>query len=223
VPTDFPRLWRSPYGLLTENAVMGVKVYGEKLFTHKGRELRAWNPRRSKLAAFILKGGKRIALKGDERVLYLGAASGTTVSHLSDMLREGQVLAVEKSARSFRDLINVARVRENILPSLTDARHLDALAALMPGGVDVLYQDIAQRDQAEIFLEAAKRYLRPGGLGILMVKARSVSISAEPRVVYDRIEKTIRDAGYSVVERIELEPWELDHAALVVRGPEGDA
>lgn len=196
-----------------------MKVYGEKLFTHKGKELRAWNPRRSKLGALILAGSKELRLTGKESVLYLGAASGTTVSHLSDILREGRILSVEKSARSFRDLIDVARVRENILPSLTDARETDALVALVPDGVDLLYQDIAQRDQAEIFLKAANRFLKPGGNGILMVKARSVSISEDPRRIYDRIEHALVDGGLQVLERVSLEPWEKDHAALLVTRP----
>lgn len=220
VEAGVPRVWRSPYGVLTENAVIGVRVYGEKLFTHKGRELRAWNPRRSKLAALLMAGTDRFSLQGDESVLYLGAASGTTVSHLSDILRDGRILAVEKSARSFRDLLDVARARGNVDPSLTDARATDQMVALLPGGVDMVYQDIAQRDQAEIFLKAVDRFLRPGGLGILMVKARSVSISANPRDIYDRIERTLVDHGLHVLERVSLEPWEMDHAALLVERPQ---
>ena len=138
---------------------------------------------------------------------------------MADILQDGRILAVEKSARSFRDLLDVARLRTNVLPVLSDAQDLDALTAVSPGGADVVYQDIAQRDQAAIFLRAARRFLRPGGLGILMVKARSVSIAEDPRRIYERAERTLVDAGFAVVERRDLAPFEKDHAAVLVHRP----
>ena len=45
-----------------------------------------WNPFRSKLAAAILGGVDKIHMKPGSKVLYLGAASGTTVSHVSDLV-----------------------------------------------------------------------------------------------------------------------------------------
>lgn len=215
--TDVPRVWRSPYGVLTENRVPGVRVYGEKLFSFGERELRVWNPKRSKLAAFLMAEGRSFTLKGDEQVLYLGAASGTTVSHISDLLPKGHVIALERSARSFRDLIDVARVRDNVDPVLGDARATDRLIPLVPGGADIVYQDIAQRDQAAIFTRACARLLKPAGLGVLMVKARSVDLARSPEDVYDEVEEALSDAGYDVVERRDLGPWEKDHAALIVR------
>lgn len=49
-------------------------------------EYRAWNPFRSKLAASIVGGVGDIHIKPGSKVLYLGAASGTTVSHVSDIV-----------------------------------------------------------------------------------------------------------------------------------------
>lgn len=49
-------------------------------------EYRAWNPFRSKLAAAILGGVDQIHIKPGAKVMYLGAASGTTVSHVSDIV-----------------------------------------------------------------------------------------------------------------------------------------
>ena len=49
-------------------------------------EYRAWNPFRSKLAAAIVGGIEHIHMKPGSKVLYLGAASGTTVSHVSDLV-----------------------------------------------------------------------------------------------------------------------------------------
>jgi fibrillarin-like pre-rRNA processing protein len=132
------------------------------------------------------------------------------------------VLALERSARSFRDLIDVARVRDNVDPLLDDAHATDRLVPLLPGGADIVYQDIAQRDQAAIFVRACRRFLRPEGLGVLMVKARSVDLARSPAAVYDEVEAAIRAAGFRVVERRDLGPWEKDHAALLVRAA-GDA
>lgn len=222
-PETFPRTWRSRFGVLTENAVPGVRVYGEKLFSHGERELRTWNPRRSKLAALVMTGTNALKLEGDETVLYLGAASGTTVSHLSDILASGEVLAVEKSPRSFRDLIDLARMRENVLPLLSDAEDTDSLTPVAADGVDIVYQDIAQREQARIFIKNCVRFLKPGGTGVLMVKARSINLALPTNEIYDQVETLLRDAGLKVWERKNLEPYEKDHAALVVHKPEDAA
>ena len=45
-----------------------------------------WNPFRSKLAAGIVGGIENIYMQPGSKVLYLGAASGTTVSHVADLV-----------------------------------------------------------------------------------------------------------------------------------------
>ena len=77
--------------LLTRNLVPGDTVYNEKRITVDGEngekiEYRVWNPFRSKLGAAILGGVDQIHIKPGAKVLYLGAASGTTVSHVSDIV-----------------------------------------------------------------------------------------------------------------------------------------
>ena len=145
--------------IATENLVPGEKVYGEKLVKINGKEYRIWDPRRSKLAAAILKGLKRFSLKESWKVLYLGAASGTTVSHLSDILRRGKIFAVEIAPRVFADLFFLSEKRENIYPILADAKQIWQYSGLVPV-VDFVYQDIAQKDQTEIFLENCKAFLK---------------------------------------------------------------
>lgn len=222
--SDLPNVRRIGRALATRNLAPGRKVYGEKLVQAGGAEWRVWSPWRSKLGALLTIGTNAFRLRGDETVLYLGAASGTTVSHLSDTVRDGAIVAVEKSARSFRDLIAVAAVRENLLPLLSDASRPESYAPLLPAGCDLLYQDVAQRDQVEIFLKNASRHLRPGGLGLFMVKARSINVAEDPRSVFDRVERRLRESGLKVWERRDLSPFERDHAALVVhRPPEGTA
>ena len=61
-------------------------------------EYRVWNPFRSKLAAAILGGVDKIHIKPGSKVLYLGAASGTTVSHVADIVGPVSALMCENVA-----------------------------------------------------------------------------------------------------------------------------
>jgi len=134
--------------LVTLNSVPGVSVYGEKRISVDGAEgekieYRVWNPFRSKLAAAILGGVDAIHMGPGSKVLYLGAASGTTVSHVADLVgKEGLVYAVEFSHRSGRDLINMAK---NVIPIIEDARNPHKYRMLVPM-VDCVFADVAQPD-----------------------------------------------------------------------------
>ena len=139
--------------LVTKNMNPGESVYGEKRISVEGPEgtkveYRVWNPFRSKLAAGILGGLDEIYIKPGAKVLYLGAASGTSVSHVADIVGpEGFVYAVEFSHRSGRDLINMAKKRPNVIPIIEDAR-LPQKYRMLVGMVDVVFADVAQPDQA---------------------------------------------------------------------------
>ena len=130
----------------TLNLNPGKKVYGERLIQHGGKEYRTWDIYRSKIAAAIEHGLQNFPFKENTKILYLGAGNGTTVSHFSDVCTQGQIFAVEFSARSAIDLFMLAKQRKNIVPLLADANHLLSYLAIAPE-VDVIYQDIAQRDQ----------------------------------------------------------------------------
>ena len=201
--------------IATENLVPGEKVYGEKLVKINGKEYRIWDPRRSKLAAAILKGLKRVSLKESWKVLYLGAASGTTVSHLSDILRRGKIFAVEIAPRVFADLFFLSEKRKNIYPILADARQIWQYSGLVPV-VDFVYQDIAQKDQTEIFLENCKAFLKKGGYGIIMIKARSIDVTKKPSKIFREERKKI-EKEMEVLQILDLSPYEKDHACILVR------
>lgn len=203
--------------LHTKNMRPGVKVYGERLTRLRGDEFREWSPRRSKLAAYLSKGGRRFQLRGNEDILYLGAASGTTVSHLSDLLPQGRIFAVEFAARPFRDLVGLGALRPNILPILSDASRPDAYAPFLLHRVPIVYQDIAQRNQAQLFAENLRRFLGQDGLGFLAVKARSINVAQAPRQTYEAVKKELLTRGFETIEVTELDPLERDHAMLVVR------
>lgn len=201
----------------SRNLVPGERVYGEKLRRHQGKEYRDWSARRSKLAAYLERGGKNFRPQGDEHVLYLGAGNGTTVSHLSDLLPRGLIVAVEFSARPFRDLLHLAVARTNVVPVLSDANQPDAYQALVDRPVDLVVQDIAQRNQAEIFVRNVARFLKPEGAAFFAVKSRSVNVAWPPKKVYETVRRELTQGRLKILETVELDPFERDHAMLVVR------
>jgi fibrillarin-like pre-rRNA processing protein len=187
-------------------------VYGERIV----EGYRIWDPYRSKLGALLLKGRSagRQPLEGSispgMRVLYLGAATGTTVSHVSDLA--SVVYAVEISPRSMRELLRLSEARSNIVPILADAAAPESYSALVEP-VDLIYQDVAQRNQAEIAVRNQERYLRRGGALILMIKTRSVDFAASPKEVCRSEMERLK--GLEVVEVMDLLPYHHDHWALV--------
>jgi fibrillarin-like pre-rRNA processing protein len=216
-PTEWEGVYTDGPWLLTRNMVPGVSVYGESLPREGGAEYRRWDANRSKLAAYLRSGGRVWGFREASTVLYLGAGSGTTVSHVSDICREGSVSAIEISARAFRDILRLAERRANLLPILGDATKPEAYRVHMRP-VDVLYQDVAQREQPQIFLKNLE-FLRPGGIGYLIVKARSEDVAASPSRIYEAARRALEAAGLVVLDLRVLAPFQEDHAALVVRKP----
>jgi len=201
--------------LYTQNLCPGKRVYGEELCVFNGKEYRRWDPFRSKLCAACLKGLRTFAFTDDIVVLYLGASTGTTISHLSDIMPRSDIVGVEISPVMIKDLVSLAEKRENIVPVLADARKPEEYADV--GEADVLYQDVAQPDQAQIFIKNAMRYLKPGGVGYLCVKSQSIDVVKSPEEVYGDVEQELTDAGMKILEKIRLEPYEKHHEFLVVR------
>jgi len=199
----------------TASLAPGYSVYGERTNKLKGIEYRRWNPRRSKLSAYLSKGGRNVPFQRKSNVLYLGASTGTTVSHISDIVSKGRIFAVEFSERSFRDLLNMAVRRPNVLPLLEDARHPEHYSAAM-GVVDILYQDVSQRDQVDIFLNNSA-LLKPGGMGILALKARSIDVSLSPKKIYQDALNDISASGFQLLDLIELDPFQKDHGFFVFK------
>lgn len=202
--------------LLTRNLDPGRRVYGEDLVFDGGSEYRVWDPRRSKLAAALMNGLATFPFQANSRVLYLGAASGTTASHVSDVCCDGNVSCVEVASRPFRDLIALCERRKNMAPILADAGNPATYASLaLP--VDIIYQDIAQRDQVELLARNIEALPPASKTSYLVVKARSIDVSANPTKIFTRVEEELLSRGYEVTERIDLAPYERDHMAMVVR------
>ncbi|XP_062000037.1 rRNA 2'-O-methyltransferase fibrillarin 1-like [Rosa rugosa] len=206
--------------LVTKNMVPGEAVYNEKRISVQQEdgtkvEYRIWNPFRSKLAAAILGGVDEIWIKPGAKVLYLGAASGTTVSHVSDLVGPtGCVYAVEFSHRSGRDLVNMAKKRTNVIPIIEDARH-PAKYRMLVGMVDVIFSDVAQPDQARILALNASYFLKAGGHFVISIKANCIDCTVPAEVVFQSEVKKLQAEQFKPFEQVTLEPFERDHACVI--------
>jgi len=212
--------------LVTLNTTPGVAVYGEKRITVEKPaataggapekvEYRVWNPFRSKIAAAILGGVDNIWIKPGSKVLYIGAAAGTSVSHVADIVgKEGAVYAVEFSHRPGRDLLGVAKLRTNVIPIIEDARHPLKYRMLI-GMVDVIFADVAQPDQARIVAHNAHYFLKNGGHAVIAVKASCIDSTAAPEAVFRREVSKLQSENFKPLEQLTLEPYERDHAVVI--------
>ena len=201
--------------LATENLVPGNQVYNEKLLNVKGVEYRIWNPFRSKLAASIMNGLKDFPFNKKSDVLYLGVSTGTTISHISDIIgQSGTIFGIEHASRVARDFLDrVASHRKNIVPIIQDARKPEEFFSVYKK-VDTVYVDIAQPDQTDIAIENCKLYLKSGGYIFLVIKTRSIDVVKDPKmVIKDEIKKL--ETLFEIKQTIDLHPYDKDHAMVI--------
>jgi len=204
--------------LATQNLALGHAVYGERLIKNRDFEYRVWDPFRSKFAAAIMKGLEIVPIEPSHEVLYLGAASGTTASHVSDIVGDqGHVYCVEFAARSIRELVeNVCAFRPNMSPILADARLPERYTSLV-GKVDSIYCDIAQPEQAKILADNADMFLISKGWTMLAIKAQSIDVTKEPSEVYKQEINTLKTRGFRIKQVVHLEPYDKAHAMIVAQ------
>ena len=198
----------------TLNLTPGISVYGEELIT-EDVEYRLWNPRRSKLSAAILNGLKNLDIKNDDKVLYLGASTGTTVSHISDIAYNGRIYAVEFSPVTAKKLTRLSRQRPNIYPILGDATKPKEYMNMVEN-VDFLYCDVAQPTQSELFMKNMNLFSKDNTLGMITIKARSIDVVQKPKKIFKQEEKKFKEKGFKIIEKVKLEPYEKDHIAFLV-------
>lgn len=208
-----PGIYRKNKDIYTESA-SDKPVYGESFVTEKGSSYREWDASRSKAGAAVRK-GVELSINRNDDVLYLGAASGTTVSHFSDILTDGFIYAVEYSETVIRDLVDVAEERENIAPILGNARKPEEYSDIVEE-CDVVFQDISQSDQAEIFIRNCEKYLKEDGVALLSVKAKSISTSEDPEKIFEEVKEKLLEE-FSIIEETTLEPYEKDHLFLKMK------
>ncbi len=205
----FENIFEENNRIYTKSLVKGQRVYGEKI----NNEYREWAPDRSKLGASIKKGIKNCPIKKDSVVLCLGASTGTTVSHVSDIIVDGTVYAVEFAERVFRNLLELAETRANIIPIIADARKTELYNSIEL--VDVVFADIADPAQTDIAIKNANIFLKKNGFLMISVKSQSIDVTKKPEQVYKEEADKVRKAGYDVIEVLSLEPYEKDHAMII--------
>ncbi|MEM4662678.1 MAG: fibrillarin-like rRNA/tRNA 2'-O-methyltransferase [Candidatus Diapherotrites archaeon] len=214
----FPGVYKWQEKLWTKNLVPGQRVYGEKLATYNGVEYREWNPFRSKLAAAIKKKITNMPLHEGSKVLYLGIAEGTTASHISDIIgQNGLILGIDISEKCIAKLVQICERRTNIIPLLSDANKPESyeeyVFELKP---EIIYQDIAQKNQVQILRLNAERFLEKGGFAMLALKAPSIDSTKRASTVFREQEK-ILEKNFEILEYVPLEPFEKKHRFYVLK------
>jgi fibrillarin-like pre-rRNA processing protein len=216
----FEGIYSNEKGIYTKNLLPGNRVYGEKLLTEKGTEYREWDTYRSKYCAGIMKGLKQSIFSEKTNALYLGSAEGTTVSHVSDIVGEnGLVLCIDISEIAMMKLNELAEKRTNIFPIVSDAQQTknyeETIQEACNGKVDSLFQDISQRNQAEIFVKNA-HFLKKGSLGAIAIKTKSISQGKEKKEVLEE-EKKILEKEFEIIQTVNLEPYEKHHYMVLCK------
>jgi len=213
-PVKCPNIMTDGKHIYSKNLVPGNCSYGERLVMYDGAEYRQWDPNRSKLAAYLLLSNKSCDIQTDDVVLYLGASTGTTVSHISDIVTHGRIFAIEISKRIFRKLMANVAPRKNILPMIGDARDEDLMEGILDKA-DYAYCDIAQPDQVKIFLTNMHQYHCRSGM--LMLKCRSIDVSSNPSSVLEESIEKIRGKGFNPMDPVDISYYDKDHYAILVR------
>ncbi|MBR9683295.1 fibrillarin-like rRNA/tRNA 2'-O-methyltransferase [Candidatus Woesearchaeota archaeon] len=202
--------------IYTKSIVPGKVAFDERTVRDGKDEYREFDPRRSKLAAAIAKGCTNAGIRKKDVILYLGASHGYTCSFVSDMVgKEGLIFGIDPAPRVVRDLVFLSLYRKNIVPMLTDANHIeeyDDKVCL----VDVVFQDIAQRNQAEIFIKNCQKFLKKGGYGLLAIKSRSIDVKRKPKGIFSEVRQAL-EKEFTVIDFRSLEPFEKDHAMIIIK------
>ena len=202
--------------IYTRNLTPGKTFFKERTAKEGSAEYREWDPKRSKLAAAIVKGASNTFIRQGSVILYLGAAHGYTPSYISDIVgNSGFIFAIDNAPRVVRDLVMLAKVRKNIAPILANAHHPESYMDKV-SQADIVYQDIAQKDQLGIFMKNMDIFLKSGGYGLFAVKARSIDIRQRPKTIFNDIRAAV-DKVYPVIDFRSLDPFELDHCFIICK------
>lgn len=187
--------------------------FTEETISIQGKKYREWDARRSKLAAALAKGAKGIEIKSGSKILYLGAAHGYTPSFLSQICEQGKIFAVEFAPRVARELVILAGKRKNMLPIVADANQPQSYYHLVEAA-DIVYQDVAQRNQAEILAKNCNLFLKRNGIAMVAIKARSINVAEQPAKIFAEVKRQLEES-FKILDYRNLEPMQKDHAFFV--------
>jgi len=200
----------------TLNLVPGFSVYGERLIKDQGKEYREWDPYRSKIGAAIMNNIKDIPIHEGDNVLYLGASTGTTASHVSDIVgKNGKVFCVDISPRTTRDLIFVCEKKKNMIPILADASKVEEYEFIVEP-CDFVFEDVAAPKQISILIKNCDKFLKPKGYAMIAIKSRSIDVTKDPKEIFDEAEREL-NKFFEIIDKKRLEPFEEDHIIFLLR------
>ena len=166
-----------------------------------------WNPYHSKLSAYLAAGGQNWPFGNNSKVLYLGSAEGNTISYLCEICKTNTITAVDISAIAMAELLVLAKNKENIIPCLNDA-HFPERYRIQANNPEIIYQDIAQNDQVDIFIRNCK-YFKPK-YAFLMLKTQS--IAGKNKDIFKDTEKKLKNI-FEKVETVNINKWAKGHSA----------
>jgi fibrillarin-like pre-rRNA processing protein len=216
-PYKFDGIFQIDGKIATINLVPGYRSANEELVKVKDVEYRIWDPYTSKPCAALKKGLKIFPIHKGQKILYLGFASGKTGSFFSDIIgKEGVIYAVEISERVLREAIPMAERRGNIICILNDARLPERYENIVIEQVDVVYCDIADPQEVEVFIRNCKKFLKKNGFGMISVKSRSIDAVKDPKIIYKEAMKKLEENNFKILDFVALDPYEKDHAFIVV-------
>ena len=190
--------------LLTKNLTPGLTFFNEGL-----DDYREFDPKRSKLSAAIMKGLNFMPIKKGSKVLYLGASHGYTCSFVSDIIEDGYVYCLDFSSRVVRDLVYICEKRENMAPLLEDANKPETYKDKI-SEVNIIYMDIAQRNQVQIFLKNIEMFLSKKDYALIAIKSRSIDVTKRPQEIFRLVEKEL-EGKLKIIDKVSLEPYQRDH------------
>ncbi len=212
----FKGIFKSNNSIFTKNLLPGKKVYGEKLIIDSGIEYREWDAHRSKYGAALKNGLKENIFSTGTSVLYLGSAEGTTVSHVSDIVgEEGAIFCVDISEIAMQKLTKLAEERQNLFPIISDAQLVNNYKDYFEEKADSMFQDISQRNQADIFVRNSI-LVKKGALCAIALKTRSISQSSSPQETLQK-EKKVLESQFEIVQIVDLEPYEKEHYLILCK------
>ena len=213
-----PNVLFSKGNLMTKNFTPGYAVYSEKLIKKGKDEYRTWDEKKSKLAAAVKKDISYWDIPLNSKILYLGIGDGTTASHISDLIGEyGLIYGVEFALKPVQNLLCVVKMhkRNNIVPIYDNAK-LPGSFANITSKVDIIYQDVAQRDQIAIIIRNAKLFLKKDGKIMLALKSRSIDSTKAPRQIYQDALDELKKC-FTILDWKVLDPFEKDHCFIIAQ------
>lgn len=177
------------------------------------RKSREWNPFRSKWKAALEK-NLDVSINPNDNILYLGASSGTTVSHISK-LTSGIIFAVENSPQMAIRLVKLAESSNNIAPIFSDARDIEFIKkSIYNKQINILFQDIPSLDQINILIKNSTLVNKDCKI-FFSLKTQSISQKDYKQTSEDADQKL--KIHFRIIKKLDLKPFHKKHFFYILK------